>query len=191
MNSSMNPRHALRRALLLAGCSLGVLRAGAAERRKDPIEGRFEKLADLAVDKLPLQDAIRIVHGNGKRSIAVFSDPNCGHCKRIDRDLKAIGNVTVYVFPYPVLGDDSARKARDLWCGKDRAKRWEDWMQADVAPAQATGPCDTGALQRNAALGRKLKIKGTPALIFSDGTFVPGAIPAAWIEQLLAAAERR
>lgn len=186
----MNPR----RTLLLAGCSLGVLSAAAAavaENRKNPVEGRFEKLRDFTVDKLPLQDAIRIVHGAGQRRIAVFSDPNCGHCKRVDRDLKAIGNVTVYIFPYPVLGDDSARKARDIWCGKDSAKRWEDWMQAGVAPTQAMGACDAAALQRNAALGRKLKINGTPALIFSDGTFVPGAIPAAWIETLLAAAERR
>eukprot|EP01035_Chromulina_nebulosa_P009272 gene9272-12522_t len=90
---SMNPR----RTLLLAGCSLGVLSAAAAavaENRKDPVEGRFEKLRDFTVDKLPLQDAIRIVHGAGQRRIAVFSDPNCGHCKRVDRDLKAIGNVT-------------------------------------------------------------------------------------------------
>lgn len=176
--------------LLLAGALLATA-ASTAQSRKDPIEDRFGKLRDFAFDKLPLKDAIKLVHGAGTRRIAVFSDPNCGHCKRVDRDLKALGNVTVYVFPYPVLGDDSAAKARNIWCGKDNAKRWEDWMEAGTAPGEAAAGCDATALQRNAALGRQFGVKGTPALIFSDGTFVPGAIPAAWIEKLLAAAGRR
>lgn len=184
MKSAMN----LRRSLLLGTCALGTLSVattGFAQRRSDSVEGRFKKLDGFTFDQLPLKDAIQIVHGDGKRKLAVFSDPNCGHCKRVDRDLKALGNVTVHVFLYPVLGQDSSAKARNIWCGKNSAKRWEDWIEAGVAPGEAAGDCDVSALQRNAALGRKLKIEGTPALIFGDGTFVPGAIPVRWIEQLL------
>ncbi|WP_432727248.1 DsbC family protein [Variovorax sp. W6] len=179
----------LRRNLLLATCALGTLPASVAfaQRRSDSVEGRFGKLDGLRFDQLPFQDAIKVVHGNGKRQIAVFSDPNCGHCKRVDKDLKTLGNVTVHVFLYPVLGEDSSAKARDLWCGKDRAAGWQAWIEAGTVPAASTGACDASALQRNAALGRKLGIRGTPALIFGDGTFVPGAIPVRWIEQLLGA----
>ncbi|RIX76475.1 DsbC family protein [Acidovorax cavernicola] len=185
---------ALRRTLLLAACAFGAfgaLPAAIAQRRSDTVEGRFGKLDGLRFDQLPFQDAIKVVHGDGKRQIAVFSDPNCGHCKRVDQDLKTLGNVTVHVFLYPVLGEDSSAKARKLWCARDSARQWEAWIASGTEPAAPAGPCDASALQRNAALGRKLGIRGTPALVFSDSTFVPGAIPVRWIEQLLAAAGPR
>ncbi|HEX7865002.1 MAG TPA: DsbC family protein [Variovorax sp.] len=137
-----------------------------------------------------MNDAIRIVHGSGKRRLAVFSDPNCGHCKRIDKDLKAIGDVTVYMFLYPVLGDDSLAKARGVWCSKDRQKAWSDWIEAGTAPAGAAEACNTVGLQRGIELGRRYKVQGTPTLIFNDGTRVPGAIPSSWISTLLAAPAR-
>jgi thiol:disulfide interchange protein DsbC len=182
----------LRRNFLLTACALGALPAlpaAFAQRRSDSVEGRFGKLDGMRFEQLPFQDAIKVVHGEGKRQIAVFSDPNCGHCKRVDKDLKALGNVTVHVFLYPVLGEDSSAKARNLWCGgKDRAAAWEAWIDKGTEPAAIAGGCDASALQRNAALGRRLGIRGTPALVFGDGTFVPGAIPVRWIEQLLPAA---
>lgn len=186
-----------RRAILLNGISGLLASAGAghaqAEGKSSP-EGRFEKIPGFAFDRLPLADAIRVVHGNGQRRIAVFSDPNCGHCKRVDKDLQAIGDVTVYVFLYPVLGADSLAKSRALWCSKDKPRAWADWVAAGAAPAAAAEACDTAGLQRGVALGRQFKVEGTPTLVFSDGTRVPGAIPARWISTLLdssSAAARR
>lgn len=179
--------------LLLIPCAVGLLavaNVSEAQSRKGSVEGRFEKLPAFTFEQLPLADAIKVVHGDGKRKLAVFSDPSCGHCKRVDQDLKKIGNVTVYVFLYPILGVDSVAKSRNLWCSKERAKTWEGWMQSGTEPGPAVGACDTAALQRNADFGRKLDVKGTPTMIFKDGTRVPGAISADWIEQLLAASER-
>lgn len=153
-------------------------------------EGRFEKIERFDFDRLPLGDAIKIVHGSGKRRLAVFSDPNCGHCKRVDKDLKAIGDVTVYVFLYPVLGADSQGKSRGIWCSKEKQKAWIEWVEAGTAPANAPDSCDTGGLQRGMELGRRYKAEGTPMLIFNDGTRVPGAIPAQWIARLLAASAK-
>ncbi|RYF67354.1 MAG: DsbC family protein, partial [Comamonadaceae bacterium] len=76
--------------------------------RKNLTEARVEKLSQVAFDKLPLNDAFKIVRGNGKRKLAVFEDPNCGYCKHFERDMKNVDNVTVYLFLYPVLGPDSA-----------------------------------------------------------------------------------
>jgi len=96
--------------------------------RKNLTEERVEKLSAVAFDQLPLKDSIKIVRGNGKRKLAVFEDPNCGYCKRFEKDMKTVDNVTVYLFLYPVLGPDSNVKSRDIWCSKDKGKAWGDWI---------------------------------------------------------------
>jgi len=156
------------------------------QARKNLTEERVEKLTAVDFDKLPVKDAFKIVRGNGKRKLAVFEDPNCGYCKQFERDLKTVDNVTIYLFLYPVLGPDSNVKSRDIWCSKDKAKSWNDWMLTGVK--HEAGSCDTAALQRNIEFGRKYNITGTPTLIFADGTRAPGAIPAAQVEKQLAAA---
>jgi thiol:disulfide interchange protein DsbC len=131
--------------------------------RRNLTEERVEKLSEVAFDKLPVKDAFKIVRGNGKRKLAVFEDPNCGYCKQFER----------------------VTKSRNIWCAKDKAKTWADWMQRGIAPEAAE--CDTSALTRNREFGQKYNITGTPTLIFSDGTRAPGAIPAAQVEKQLAA----
>jgi len=153
--------------------------------KRNLTEERSEKLNAIAFSSLPLKDAITIVHGNGKRKLAVFEDPNCGYCKRFERDLQKVDNITVYLFLYPILGADSMDKSRHIWCAKDQPKAWLDYMTRDTAPAPAT--CDSSALMRNVEFGRKHKITGTPTLLAQDGRRVPGAIPVAQIEQLVAA----
>ncbi len=154
------------------------------QARRNLTEDRINKLTAIDFSALPLKDAFTIVRGNGKRKIAVFEDPNCGYCKRFEKDLQNVDNVTVYLFLYPILSPDSAEKARNLWCAKDRATAWQDLMVRDKVPEAAT--CDTGAVQRNLAFGKKHKITGTPTVLFADGTRVPGAIGAPAIEKRFA-----
>ncbi len=158
------------------------------KRQLNLTEERQEKLLAIDFAALPLKDAFTIVRGNGKRKIAVFEDPNCGYCKRFERDLQKVDNVTIHMFLYPILGPDSTEKSRNLWCSKDKAKAWLDWMVRDAVPAAAT--CDATALARNIEFGRKYKITGTPTMVFADGTRVPGAIPAQQVEKLLAAVKQ-
>ncbi|RYF14990.1 MAG: DsbC family protein [Comamonadaceae bacterium] len=154
--------------------------------RRNLTEERVEKLLAVDFAKLPLKDAFVMVRGDGKRKLAVFEDPNCGYCKRFERDLQSVDHVTVYTFLYPILGPDSNDKSRNIWCAKDKGKSWLDWMLRNQTPARADASCDTGALMRNVEFGKRHKITGTPTLIFADGSRVPGAIPAAEIEKLLA-----
>ena len=156
--------------------------------KRNLTEDRMEKLLAIDFDQLPLKDAFTIVRGNGKRKLAVFEDPNCGYCKRFERDMQKVDNVTVYMFLYPILGPDSTEKSRGHWCAKDKAKTWHDWMLKNEPPAKADAACDVNALARNIEFGKKHKITGTPTLIFADGSRVPGAIGAAEIEKLLVAA---
>ena len=140
--------------------------------KRNLTEERMEKLLAIDFSALPLKDAFTIVRGNGKRKVAVFEDPNCGYCKRFERDLQKVDNVTVYMFLYPILGPDSTEKSRGHWCSKDKLKSWQDWMLKNEPPAKADAGCDASAIARNVEFGRKHKITGTPTLIFADGSGV-------------------
>ena len=153
-------------------------------------EQRIEKLNAIEFDKLPFKDAMVIKQGNGARRLAVFVDPNCGYCKRFERDLLTVKDVTIYTFLYPVLGPDSNEKSRAIWCSKDAMKTWRAWMIDGVTPPRMMGACDTAAIERNSAFGRKYRVNGTPAVLFEDGKRVPGAMPAAEVEKRLAEAAR-
>jgi thiol:disulfide interchange protein DsbC len=152
--------------------------------QRDLTEERQEKLLAIDFSALPMKDAFTIVRGNGKRKIAVFEDPNCGYCKRFERDLQKVDNVTVYMFLYPILGPDSVDKSRNHWCTAEKGKTWQDWMVRDQAARSAS--CDTAAVARNLEFGKKHKITGTPTMIFADGSRVPGAIGAQQVEKMLA-----
>jgi len=152
-------------------------------QRRNLTEERIDKLTAVSFDSLPLKDAFTVVRGNGKRKLAVFEDPNCGYCKRFERDLEKVTNVTIHTFLYPILSPDSTDKSKNIWCAKDKAKSWQDWMLREQTPATAN--CDSAAIARNVELGKKHKITGTPTLIFADGSRVPGAINTQQIEKYL------
>jgi thiol:disulfide interchange protein DsbC len=152
--------------------------------RSNLTEERIDRLSAIDFKSLPFKDSFTIVRGNGKRRIAIFEDPNCGYCKRFEKDLARIDNVTVHVFLYPVLGPDSQAKSQAIWCAKDKDRAFEDWMLRNIAPAAAS--CDSSAIQRNLAFGQKHRITGTPTSFLPDGSRLPGAVPIEKIEQALA-----
>jgi len=158
--------------------------------KRNLTEERVEKLTAIKFDSLPLKDAFTVVRGNGERKMAVFEDPNCGYCKRFERDLQKVDNVTIYMFLYPILGADSVEKSKAIWCAKDRSTAWLDWMLREQPASSGAGGCDATALSRNVELGRKYKINGTPTLLFTNGSRVPGAVDAKKVEQMLAQAAK-
>jgi thiol:disulfide interchange protein DsbC len=149
-------------------------------------EQRIAKLTAIDFKTLQLKDAIVWKQGTGERKLVVFADPNCGYCKKFERDLQEVKNVTVYTFLYPILGSDSAEKSKAIWCAKDNTKAWRDWMIKNV-PVENSPNCDISALQRNSAFGKKHRINGTPGLVFEDGSQRAGALGADAIEKLLVA----
>jgi thiol:disulfide interchange protein DsbC len=155
--------------------------------RANLTQARIDKLTAIDFASLPLKDAIVWKQGTGARKLVVFADPNCGYCKKLERDMQQVKDVTVYTFLYPILGGDSPDKSRDIWCAKDSAAVWRAWMINGTPVPRSMGACDTGALQRNVALGRKFRVTGTPALVFEDGKRVPGALAPDQVEKQLAA----
>lgn len=152
---------------------------------KNVTQERMVKLTAIKWNDLPLEQAVKLVRGDGKRVFATFEDPNCGYCKRLAKELQKLDNVTIYTFLYPILSQDSVDKSKQIWCADDRAKAWNDWMVEGRALTGKTD-CDTTAIARNQEFGRKLNINGTPTLFFADGERIPGAVPMAKIEQKLA-----
>jgi len=153
-------------------------------QKRNLTEERMDKLSAVPFDQLPIKNAFTQVRGNGKRKLVVFADPNCGYCKRFEKDLQKLDNVTISHVLYPILGEDSKTKSKNIWCAKDKAKVWNDWMLSGVVPTAAS--CDTAALDANVDFGKKNRITGTPTLFFADGTRVVGAVPLAQIENQLA-----
>ena len=86
------------------------------KNQRNLTEERMQKIMAVDFKSLPFKDAIVIVRGKGERKMAIFEDPNCGYCKRFERELQSIDNVTVYLFLYPILGKDSIDKSKAIWC---------------------------------------------------------------------------
>jgi len=151
-------------------------------------QARLDELNVVDFASLPLKDAIVWKQGSGARKIAVFTDPNCGYCKRLEKDLRNIKDVTIYSFIIPILGPDSVVKSRNAWCAKDAGKTWVDWMiENKPLPAAAAG-CDSSAIERNLALAKKHSISATPASVFESGKLSLGAVDSGELERLLSGA---
>jgi thiol:disulfide interchange protein DsbC len=148
-------------------------------------EERVAKLTAIDFEALPLKDAIVWKNGTGKRRIAVFADPNCGYCKRFERELGNVKDVTVYTFLIPILGGDSPDKAKAIWCAKDSTAAYRNWMVDGTTPPKLLGDCAT-PLDRNLELSRKHRVTGTPAIVFENGVRVPGMLTADQLEKQLA-----
>ncbi|MEW5788197.1 MAG: DsbC family protein [Pseudomonadota bacterium] len=154
------------------------------KNRRNLTKERMDKLTEVKWDSLPLENAIKVVRGDGKRKIAVFSDPDCPYCKKVEQELFKLSDITVYVFAYPLpMHADATRKSKLVWCSKDRAKAWLDLMLKNKVP-EGKATCDT-PIEKNLELGRKLRVEGTPALIFPNGKRVPGYMDAPRLEAAL------
>ena len=116
-----------------------------------------------------LQDAVKLVKGNGTRKVVVFEDPYCGYCKKLRQSFAEMNDITVYTFMVAALSADSGNKARDLWCSADRAKAYEDWMVRGKAPVAADKSC-ADPVKRVADLASRLGVGPVPHVVFSDGT---------------------
>jgi len=143
--------------------------------QRDLTAARLEQLNRIDFQKLPLDLAIKTVHGNGKRMMAVFEDPACPVCRALSKFVDQIPDVTVYRFMYPVIDPSSIPRAQAAWCAKDRKAAWASLMKGGPAPSAA--PCDTTGLRRIVALGEQLQINGTPTVFLGDGRRLVGATP--------------
>jgi len=158
-----------------------------ASTRQNITDENKRKLLALKWDALPLQNAFTRIKGNGKRKIAIFADPNCWYCKKVERELSSLNDVTIYTFVYPIMSENSTKKAKSIWCSKDRAKAWNDMMLSNIMPSAPTS-CDN-PVDQILRFGRRKGISGTPTIFLVDGQRIPGAISATELGKHLDSAE--
>jgi len=160
--------------------------------KKDITGERMEELTKIDFNSLPLEQAIKVVKGNGSRKLVVFSDVDCPYCKRLEQnELTNISDVTIYTFLYPIeqLHPDAASKSKLIWCANNRVKAWEDWIFNNQLPKSA-GTCEV-PLEKIGQLAKKIGVTSTPTLIFSDGKRMLGAQPYKEIERAMIAAAKK
>jgi thiol:disulfide interchange protein DsbC len=146
-------------------------------------EEKLRKLNVVKFDSLPLDLAVKIQRGNGKRVMAMFSDPYCPYCQQFEKTLQQIDDVTIYVFMYPIIRPQNADHSKAVWCSSDRAKAWLDLALQAKRPA-AAATCDN-PVDKVLELGRSLRINSTPTLILANGERIAGGLPAADMRDLL------
>jgi thiol:disulfide interchange protein DsbC len=157
--------------------------------KRDITGERMEELTKIDFNSLPLDQAIKVVKGNGSRKLVVFSDVDCPYCKRLEQnELTNVTDVTIYTFLYPLvqLHPDSAAKSKSIWCASNRVKAWNDWIFNNELPAKS-GNCEV-PIERIGELAKKIGVTSTPTLIFADGKRMMGAQPYKEIEKYMQAA---
>jgi thiol:disulfide interchange protein DsbC len=157
--------------------------------KRDITGERMEELTKIDFNSLPLDQAIKVVKGNGSRKLVVFSDVDCPYCKRLEQnELTNVTDVTIYTFLYPLvqLHPDSAAKSKSIWCASNRVKAWNDWIFNNELPAKS-GNCEV-PIEKIGELAKKIGVTSTPTLIFADGKRMMGAQPYKEIEKYMQAA---
>ena len=150
---------------------------------RDLTEERLRKLSAIKFESLPLDQAVKVQRGNGKRILAMFSDPYCPACKQFEQTLQQVDDITIYVFMYPVIRPELSEQSKAVWCSPDRSRAWLDLALRGKRPV-ASAACET-PVDKNLALGRALGVNSTPTLYFANGERVSGGIPAADLRELL------
>lgn len=152
----------------------------------DLTAARMDQRNAIDFKSLPFDKAIKIVRGNGHRQLAVFEDPDCPFCRRLEEELVSVPDTTVYVFLFPIdsLHPQATLHSRQIWCAPDRAQAWTQWVLQRKALPAAT--CKGDPVAELAKLGEKLYVDGTPTLFFSNGKRVGGAIPTEELQMRLA-----
>jgi len=155
--------------------------------RANLTQERLNRLQAIKWDTLPLKDALKTVKGKGERKLVVFSDVDCPYCRKFEAELAKVDNITVYTFLYPIEGlhPKAVQTSKQIWCAPDRNKAWDEYITRGTIPSN-DGKC-ANPVDSTIALGNKLKVSGTPTLVFANGVRVPGMVPAAQLERLLAA----
>ena len=145
------------------------------KNQTDLTAAHLDSIRWVSFDALPLKSAIKEVHGNGSKKLAVFEDPNCPICRVFTKFLDQLDDVTIYRFMFPIVDPKSEPLARIAWCSANRAAAWRDIM----AGARPTGPqdCDTKGLVDIMQAGDRYRIQSTPTVFLGNGRRLVGATP--------------
>ena len=160
-----------------------------AKTRENLTEKSNNALGEFDFKSLPFDRAITVIRGDGSRRLVTFEDPNCGYCKRLMSEFLKLKNVTIYTFIVPILGGDTVSKkdslsrAKSIMCSTNPSKAWVDYMSNPNFQLE-NKECDV-SFDTNLQLFKKLRLRGTPAILFESNSKIPGIATADQIEAKL------
>jgi thiol:disulfide interchange protein DsbC len=146
------------------------------ERRNLSEAVRSQARVDL-LKNIPESEYIEFAAKNSKDTIYVFTDVDCGYCRKLHRDVPELNEkaITVRYLAYPRAGTRSAtyKQMTYIWCAEDRPQALTDAKNG--RPAKASN-CENPVANQH-ALGKKMGVRGTPAIFLESGRALPGYLP--------------
>jgi thiol:disulfide interchange protein DsbC len=151
-------------------------------------EERLRGIRLSLLKKVDQKDMIIFPAAKEKHVITVFTDIDCGYCRKLHKEIKQYTSrgISVHYLSFPRSGANtpSFYKAEAVWCSKDRK---EALTRAKLGESIPVVKCDN-PVRKEMELGDELGVTGTPAIFLEDGTLLPGYVPA---PQLAAELDRR
>lgn len=154
------------------------------QEQRDMTAEKKESLRKVSWSSIDLAKALTFIKGKGTREFAVFSDPDCPYCRRLEGELEKLDDVKIHLFMFPLaMHKDAEKKSSQVLCSKDPRKAWKDMMLKGKDPS-GKDECRKQVAEA-AAIGQKAGVVGTPTLVAKDGRMISGALPAERIEKWL------
>jgi len=149
------------------------------KNHKDLTAARLEDINRVDWNKLPLKNAVVSGDPNGT-PVAIFTDPECPYCRRLEQELPRVKGVKVYTFLFPLvqIHPDARAMAEAIWCSKNQHKTLQDIMVNGTPLNRIKSNICKTPIDDNLKLAASLGITGTPTLIAHDGRKHAGVMPA-------------
>lgn len=139
-------------------------------------QARSAQMAALIAD-VPINKMIVFGPQDAKRHITVFTDIDCGYCRKLHLEIPELNEAGIQVrylaFPRAGVGSQSHKKYVSVWCSDDQQESLTAAKSGNSVPsAECSNP-----VEETYKLGQQVGVRGTPTIIFDDGTVTPGYIP--------------
>ncbi|MFM8342478.1 MAG: DsbC family protein [Methylomonas sp.] len=156
------------------------------DAKKNITESKLGAVRKAALDKIGEQDMIVFKAPNSKYTVSVFTDIDCGYCRKlhseIDQYLAQGITVRYLFFPRAGKGSESYNKAVAVWCAADKNKALTAAKKGDAFDSKI---CDN-PVDKHMQLGEDFGMTGTPMIITAKGNILPGYVPAVQLAKVLA-----
>lgn len=142
--------------------------------QKNVTEPKVAAARKASLDQLDENSMIIFSPKDPKHTITVFTDIDCGYCRKLHAQIDEYNNLGIQVryllYPRTKVGSSSYNKAVSVWCSKDRKTTFTEAKSGkNVEARECSNP-----VSDNMQLGSLMGVRGTPSIVRSTGEMIPG-----------------